>query len=758
MKAIRLFFLLLLGCGYVQLQAQVLEVPTLKSKGINGQVNTVEWHSFQAIKDKGNTYVKKDIETYDDQGRLVSVLTENYQNNQSYKTIYTLNKKGLLTQIQIVNPSNNLALRTTSYEYKKGLLIKTSQSQGANTMVKDYSYNKQKQLVAVKVAQNGTLSLEEFYELDTEDRRTKVSRKLPADAAAKVTSTFSYELKDGQLISTENRTTDQGQFVITKTTMAANRRDISEVTKRVSDGQQGVNRQFFEDDEQGNWVKGEVIGDQYSRSQVVLRKFTYTDGTTTGRAQLAFPEDYHAQFIRQYSQKQVAINGKVYNSSTAYDLEYTADRLTYVADLKAWVLLKDYDKNSNMRAWSEAHVLAGGKEEVYWAATSIGIDVFNAGKKVFQGTAKTNYSAYELGDSYAAYIRGDINKPFVAEHAAEQGGKLIKAALTDDYFNWAKVSDSTYVLTNRGQAVIFQSQFEDADGNKLAQGKQGSTYLWYLLPGFRDKFENTAVGDIHPAEPIFDLAMFLKGGRIKADFSSFSYVKYADNRYGLITRDGQKATGIASKTFKTPDDKLVAYYPLTQQYLQMEKYYQLESGKEWKNQKVSIVSDSTAYVYYTYNENKSIVFYTPEGKIDKKAFANHRLIPDKEAFGALVYDSLSKASYAMNYDLDVDSGFGPMRKLPANGHSAYILKLEGGRWVIFEKGIKVQDYTFSKATEEGSVIHFYKGETGKANAMRFRGFVDASVGDFLPSHMLYQEDVDKYLKDLGIDPELKKDQ
>ena len=40
----------------------------------------------------------------------------------------------------------------------------------------------------------------------------------------------------------------------------------------------------------------------------------------------------------------------------------------------------------------------------------------------------------------------------------------------------------------------------------------------------------------------------------------------------------------------------------------------------------------------------------------------------------------------MNYNLDKDSGFGPMRKLPANGRGAYIIKLEGGRWIIVEKG------------------------------------------------------------------------
>ena len=102
MRAI--FFSFLLGClGLTSLRAQVLEVPTLKSKGLNGSVKSIEWHSLQAVQDKGLIYVKKDVETYDNQGRLISVLTENFQSNQSFKTVYTVDKKGLLTEIKIVN-------------------------------------------------------------------------------------------------------------------------------------------------------------------------------------------------------------------------------------------------------------------------------------------------------------------------------------------------------------------------------------------------------------------------------------------------------------------------------------------------------------------------------------------------------------------------------------------------------------------------------------------------------------------------------
>lgn len=753
MKRLLTCFLLVLS---IFTQAQVLEVPTLETKAINGKVKTIEWHSYQALQDKGLLLVKKDIETYDDKGRLSSVLTENLQNNQRYKTTYTLNKKGVLTQTQIINPSNNLALRTTKYEYKKSLLIKTTQTQGTNTIVKDYTYNKQDQLVAVEVKQNGTLSLNEYYELDDEDRRTKISRKLPADTEAKVSSTFKYERKGENLISTETRNTDQGQFIITKTMIAKSRRDISEVTKRVSDGQQATNRQFFEDDEKGNWVKGEVIGDQYSRSRLVLRKFTFFDRTESGRTKMKFPDDYHAQFIRKYSQKQVAVNGQVYNSGIAFALDYTDDRIAYVANMNAWVLLKDYDKNSNMTQWAEARVIGGGRDEVFWAASSSGISVFNAGRKYTKGTGKNNFSAFPFGNSFTAYIRGNVNQSFLVENAAGNSGRVIKAELTNDHFYWGKVSDSTYVLTNRGRSVGLQKQIEDTAGNKLAMFKQGSIYYWYFLPDFRSKFNNTEVGEIHPAENVYDPARFFRENKLKVDLKNISYTKLANARYRLRSSDGISITNIASRTIKTPDDKLFAYFPFTQQYFVMEKFYELEQGKEWPNQKVTVVSDSTAYVYYMYNENKSINFYTPDGRIEKRAFANHKLDPNKRIYGAVVYDSANNVSYGMNYDLDKDGGFGPMRKLPANGRGAYIIKLEGGRWVVLEKGIKAKDYTFSKLSENGTVVHFFKDDKGKTQALEFKHFSDASAGDILYGTLSLKPDLEGYIKEFGIDPGLKK--
>ena len=61
MKTLRLFFILLMCPCFLSLKAQVLKVPTLESKGLNGSVKTIEWHSYQAVQDKGMVYVKKDL-------------------------------------------------------------------------------------------------------------------------------------------------------------------------------------------------------------------------------------------------------------------------------------------------------------------------------------------------------------------------------------------------------------------------------------------------------------------------------------------------------------------------------------------------------------------------------------------------------------------------------------------------------------------------------------------------------------------------
>lgn len=754
MKKLLLFYFVLTTCG---LSAQVLEVPTLKSKAITGQVRTIEWYQYEFIAEKGLTYVKKEVETYDERGRLVSTLTENFKNNQSYKTTYELDKKGRLERMQIVNPGNNLALQTADYDYKKSLLVKTTQTQGPNSVVKNYSYDNQKRMVAVAVLQNGNLSLTEYYELDSEGRRVKVSRKLPADAETKVSSTFAYTSKEGKLTMVENRLTAQGEYKITKVRDELTKHDEQEHTQKVGTNQQGTTRQLFEDDAFGNWVKGEVLDQQYTRSRLVLRRIVYANDSVTGRGELLFPGDYQAQYLRKYSQKQVAVNGKIYTGGTAYNLEYTADRLCYVSELNAWLLLKKYDDNSNMTRWAEAQVIAGGKEDVLWAASSKGIDIFHVGRKLVEGTSQTGYSDYELGGSVTAYVRGDIHKSFVAENPAKHAGQVFKADLSDDDHYWGKVSDSTYVLTGYGKSIGFQKQFEDRSGNKLAMRKNGTVYYWYGLPQFRKRFNDGEVGQVFDVTPLYEPLKAIREEKvIDIDLTGFSYDKLKDGRYRLLSKDGQRVTGITPQTVKTPDDELITYFPLTNQYLPMEGYYRLAQDKEWPDQQVRVVADSSADAYYIYNEGKSIVFYQHGVRVENHKFSSHKLDKTKGIYGALLYDSASNVNYGMTYDLSVGKGAGPMRKLPANSKGAYLLKLEGGRWVIFEKGHKVDNYDFSKLRGDGEIIHFYKDYQGRTAAYSFREYDSARPGDFIYANDLGDREVAELLKELGVDPELKK--
>lgn len=754
MKKLLLISCMLITCA---LSAQVLEVPTLKSKAIQGEVKNIEWYQHEYVVDKGLIYVKKETETYNGEGVLVSKLTENLKNNQSYRTTYKLNKKGRLEEMQIVNPDNNLALQTTDYEYKKGLLVKTTQTQGANNVVKNYSYDNQKRLTSVEVLQNGSLSLTEYYELDGEGRRTKISRKLPADAAPKVTSTFTYTSKDGKLTTVENRQTNQGEYKITKIRDEATKRDESELTQKVGTNQQGISRQLFVDDAYGNWIKGEVLDQQHSRPRLILRKITYANDSVKGRSELLFPDDYHAQFFRKYSQKQVAVNGKIYNSGTAYNLDYTSDRLCYVADLNAWVLLKKYDDKSNMTQWAKAQVIAGGRDKVLWAASSQGIDIFNTGTKLVEGTSKIGYADYEIGGSTVAYVRGDIHKSFVAEQPAKRAGQVFIADLSDDDHYWGKASDSTYVLTGYGKSIGLQKQIEDKAGNKLAMRKNGTVYYWYALPQFRKYFDEGQEGQIFKATPLYEpLKVINEEKTIDIDLSGFIYDKLKGGRYRLKSKDGQTVTSIASKTVKTPDDELLAYFPLTDQYILMEDYYQLSLEKEWPDLKVRVISDSSAYAHYIYNDGKSIIFYKHGERIKNHKFSSHKLDKEKLVYGGLVYDSTSNFSYSMVYDLAQGNSAGRMRKLPANNKGAYLLVLEGGRWVIFQKGNKADNYDFSMVRGDNEVVHFYKDDKGRTGAFSFRGYGDAGPGDFIHANDLGDREVKELLKELGVDPGLKK--
>ena len=68
----RLLILIGLAIG-VSSGAQVLKVPTLESKGINGDVTSIELAQFDFKDGEGLIQTKTDIEVYDENGRLSSV-------------------------------------------------------------------------------------------------------------------------------------------------------------------------------------------------------------------------------------------------------------------------------------------------------------------------------------------------------------------------------------------------------------------------------------------------------------------------------------------------------------------------------------------------------------------------------------------------------------------------------------------------------------------------------------------------------------
>lgn len=738
--------------------AQDLEVPTLESKGIKGKVKTIEWYNYQFVENQGLTYVKKDVETYDDKGRLSTIVSHLVTNNQTYKYVYTLDKKGLLEEMKIVNPSNNLALQTTSYEYKKGLVTKTTQVQSPNSVERTYEYDNYDNLISVEVKQNGTVQLNEYYELDAEGRRTKISRKLPNQAEASVASTFTYEAKDGQLITKEKRNTEQGEFEIIKYTDVASKRDLREETKKISTGQQGTNNQIFEEDEQGNWIKGEIIDDQFGRSRLIIRKIIYADGTETGRTSMKSPDDDRGQFIRKYAQMQLAINGKIVYGGTAHDIPHSNDRITYVTATSSWFLLKNYDSNSNMTSWGEAQIITNAPGAVLYTAGSYsGVDVYQNGKKLLVGiTTTSDYSGYEIGPSMVGYIRGGANQAFVAEHPEKHKGEVIVAELMDRDYYWGKASDSTYVVAAFGRSVGIQKQLEDKDGNKLVNNSSEGNFYWYFLPDFRKKFNEGKTGDVFQARYLIDPLKEIRDDKlINADFSGFVYDKLANGNYRLKSKDGSAVTYIASKSVKTPDDELLVYFPLTRQYLRMDGFYTLENGKEFNNQKVTAMLDSSAYAFYLYNDGKSILFYEPDARMSKYQFNAHKLDNNEKVYGALLYDSVANVSYGMGYDLDGTQKMGPMNKLPYNTGNVYLLKLKANRWVIFEKGAKVADYDFSKfSKDQTEVIHFYKDEKGKVRAYRFPNFDEAKPGGFIYANHLQDSEVNKLLTELDVDPNL----
>lgn len=732
---------------------QLREVPTLESKGILGKATKVELSQYDFVQDKGLILAQSDIENYDDKGWLSSIERTVHSSGLVYRYKYTVDKKGLLEQEKIVNAANNETVRTTDYSWKKGLLVKTTQVQGTVTLEKTYTYNKDGYLTGVDAVENGSLKGAELYEIDAQGRRLKTSLKLPADTEAKTVSIFSYSTEGGQEKRTEIREVNNVSYKIVTVKDLLRNRDIEEQTTNQSNNQSGFKKLSYAEDEQGSWFKGEIIDNQFGRSRLVLRKITYADGTVTGRNEV-IPEDHHARYFRRYTQFQVVLNGKVVQTTSAQNLEGTSDRLTYVSSSGCMVLLKGYDDKTNHTNWHEAEVVSHDKGEVVWLGKEDGVDVYLTGIKLTNGAYTSNLNSYEVGNTAVAYVAREIKKSFVARGFNSEAniGKVHLAQLSDDDLYWGKASDSTYVLVGYGSSIGLKKQNEDELGNKLV--KNSAADYWYSLPEFRERFDNGKPGDIFPAVLLGDdpVKQIESEQLFAANFSSFKYDKLENRRYRLKTVDGTVVTNLAEASVKTPDDQLLTYFPLTNQYLRMDGYYTSPDGIEMSDQQVTPLLTGSKDGYYMYNDMKSIRFYVGGKLVGDHNFGAHRLNDDARQMGAVLYDSATTRSYGMVYDLATPHVMGPMNRLLTNQSAAYLLKLDGGRWVIFEKGVKVTSYDYS-VLDGDDVIHFFKDpEKGTASAYSFAGFAQAAPGDFIGAFLLSKNNVKELSEKHNVDP------
>lgn len=728
----------------------MLEVPTLTSKNIEGKATKTELSQFEFVKDKGLILTQTDVETYDDKGRLASIERTAHTTGLKYLYTYKVSKRGLLEQEKITNAANNQTVRTTDYAYKKGVVTSTTQVQGTVTTVKRYTHDKKGNLTSVKVEENGALKGEEFYLVDEQDRRTQTSQKLPAAEDASIVSTFTYTEAAGEEVKTEIRNVNSVKYKIATIKDLTSERNLKETTINLSNSESGFNDFLYQSDEKGSWVKGEVVDNQLGRSRLILRKITYADGTTGGRTEWSL-EDNMARYYRQYEKYQVAYNGKIIETGAAENLPLTQDRLVYSKADSASILLKDYDAENYQSNWHRAEVISNSKQELFWISkrTGDGVEVFLEGKKL----SSSPLSKYQIGNSLVGYVAEDIKKSFVVRDffSQESKGKLHKAALSDHHYYWGVVSDTTYALVGYGYSIGLQKQAEDQHGNMIVSDR--AVDQWYGLPNFRASFDGGQPGDIYPVTNLTEpLKQIKEGGVFDADFSAFKYDNLKKTQYRLKTVDGKVVTTLTAGNVRTSDDELIAYFPLTKQYLKMEGYYTAPDDQDILDQPVSVLLQGGENAYYIYNDGASISFYTKGVKVGPYSFGSHKLVDGRKEFGAVLYDSTKRTNYGMNYDLTQPDDMGAMTRLPINQSNAYLLKLENDRWVVFEKGVKVTNYDYT-GMDDGIAYYFFKDPaSGEARCYSFRGYQDAIPGEFIDAYLLRGKAAADIAVRLKIDP------
>lgn len=746
----KLIIILCLISGY-GLAAQVLEIPTLKSKGINAKATKLETKQFDFVEGKGLTLNQSDIETFDSEGRLKAISRTVHSSGQKYLYTYKLSRKGILEEEKIVNAANNETVRITTYDYKKGNLIKTTQVQGTITFVKNYSYNKSGHLIKMEAIENGTSKGEEIFNVDDKGRRIQFSQKQPGQETAKPISTYTYAIEGEFEIKTEIRNVNGAKYEIVTTKDLNANRNIKETTKNLSNSESGFINSLYVEDENGTWIKGEMVDKQFGRSRLVLRKITYIDGTETGRLSMV-AEDARARYYRQNNQYQVLYNGKVTQTGTAEDLADTNDRLVYNEADSAMILLKGYDDKAYQSTWHEAQIISFGKNKMIWLGRKNGIDVFQKGKKLHSGSgSNTKINTYKVGNTTLVYVSDKVKKTFIAKDfdSEDHLGKIQFPEFTDEHTYWGKATDSTYILLSHGNSLGINSQSEDKKGNMIVKSRAGD---WYSLVGFRELFDNKKPGELFSAVFLNDPLKDIKEGELyEADFSSFKHDNFKKNQYNLKTRDGLKVTGLAIQSVKTKDDELITYFPLTQQYLKMDGYYAVSGEEDLLDQPVTVLLGGSKDGYYMYNDGANINFYQQGVAASKYRFGARNLDENTKQYGAILYDSVRNASYGMNYDLTLGDRMGPMKKLPLIQYNIYLLKLAGGKWVLFNRGGLIGSYEFT-AMDNGTAVYFFKDNNGKIGAYRFEGYTDAKAGDFMASDYVSGQEATKLSARLGVNP------
>ncbi len=743
------FILLLFMLYGFTAKAQLFEAVTLESKGVKGKATSIVNTYYEFVAEKGLQKAIIETEKYDEKGNLISISRDELLTGNKYEYSYELDKKGVLEVEKISNGATGLNLRNTKYDYKKGLLTTTTQVQGLITTVKNYSYNNKDQLIATEVLENGEWKGAIYTERDELNRITKTSQKLQGEDSARVISIYEYKDEGGNEVTGETRATANGTFTIITLTDKATKLKVQETTKNLGNNQQSVLKHYYESDAQGSWIKSEVLDEQFGRSSLVLRKITYADGQITGRTEMA-PEDNRAQYFRQYAKVSVAINGKIVPAYNPNLISGTDDYITNVASINATIILKGYNKSSNHTTWHEGVIVSHNPDDIFWAGSPNYPTIFQKGLIVTTGKYR-----YDVGANSINYLTNQ-NKSFLAIKQPEEKPGLKKAELLEENRFWAKMTDSTYVLVSKGYSVNIRKQLELPGGDKLILSYLGGADGWFILPDFRTKFDEGKPGDIHTTEYLEEPLKQLKERYPSINFNSIVYDNLPKNKYRLKTVDGTVVSGIAETAAWAPDNQQVIYFPLTSAYYRLDGFYDKADDEELTNQPVTLLSKGEKSIYYLYNENKNITYFVGGTRLIKSNLGSRKLYADQLKYGAVVYDSTTNASYGMQYDLKGTTKIGPMKALPWNSAQTYIMKLEKGQWVIFEKGEGMSNYDYS-LMDGDDVVHFYTNALNVVKAYRFKGFKSIEPGDFLPAEFVPDNEVASLATKLKVDPSKPKE-